>query len=200
MKFSARQLLSMGARPVGQSTSPKKRRGAQEIRPRKFADRRTIIIDGAVVEIVLPLQLVTLANQREHWAVKQRRAAEQSGAAKLAVRTLVIALPWFPEREARGVLVTVTRMGPRHLDRHDAVAPCAKHVVDGIANALEIGKPKLRVKMIRKQRVEEWYHDDSDPRITWEYGQEHPMPYGVRIRIEPRSAVTMAGIPKPEGS
>ena len=59
--------------------------------------------------------------------------------------------------------ITLVRMGPQALDT-DNLSISAKHVRDGIADALQL--------------------DDADPRLTWEYAQERRKTYGVRVEIE----------------
>jgi hypothetical protein len=75
--------------------------------------------------IELPLRLVSVANVREHWAAKAKRAK--------AHRNAAIAVP----RVDLPVLVTITRLGPRTLD-DDNLAGSAKALRDGIAARLNV--------------------------------------------------------------
>ena len=111
-----------------------------------------------MIQFELPIKLVSEANVREHWSKKAKRAKEQRGLARMLTRG--INLTWmFPYH------VIITRYGPgsRKLD-FDNLANSAKHVIDGIADALGV--------------------DDGDTtKITWEVKQERG-PYKVRIEIK----------------
>lgn len=188
MKLTAQQVEAMGGKRVGPPPTPRpfRRRGPQAIRPRKFVEARTVITDKTSAEIVLPIQIISLANQRAHWSVKSERAAEQSGACELAVKSAAAFLSWWPERQTLGVIVTLTRLGVRKMDSHDGLRDAFKAVVDGIANGLQIGTPKMGAKKVLGLVVTTYRYDDSDARISWEYAQEYPSAYGVRVRVEPR--------------
>lgn len=114
-------------------------------------------------EVTLPLRLVSLTNQREHWASKMRRARAQRGltAASMAPPACVRASSTF--------VVTLARIAPCALD-DDNLRAAAKSVRDGVADWLGI--------------------DDGDERIEWRYAQERgkPKEYACRIRIERKSA------------
>jgi len=105
------------------------------------------------------MRLVTLENQREHWADKARRAKNQ----RFAARSILCSRR--PPDTEHSYLVTLTRVGPRRLDPGNFQG-CFKHVQDGVADWLGI--------------------DDGDPRIEWRYKQEKgkPREYAVRIIIE----------------
>lgn len=117
-------------------------------------------------EVTLPLRLVTLENQREHWAKKAKRAKSQRWAARIS---LGFGMADRTEGRLSGAVVTLTRVAPRRLDNGNYQG-CFKHVQDGVAD---------------------WFGlDDGDPRIEWRYEQERgkPKEYAVRIRIERKSA------------
>jgi crossover junction endodeoxyribonuclease RusA len=111
-----------------------------------------------IVGVRLPLRLVSLTNQREHWAKRSRRAKEQRTIAALALRR------WVAGREMDLPLeIAVLRIAPRRLDSDNLQSAC-KHVRDGIADALGI--------------------DDGDARLTWHYGQaSHGPEYAVSIEV-----------------
>lgn len=114
-----------------------------------------------MVEVELPLRLVSLANERVHWAVKSKRARLQRQAAHLAVRHALV---------GRGALspalvIRIERIGLRRLD-DDNLAISAKHVRDGIADALGI--------------------DDGNPCLDWKYSQSTGKEYSVKITIQAR--------------
>lgn len=105
----------------------------------------------------LHCRLVSLTNSREHHMAKARRAKQQRGDAKKATLAELDRAntdrPW---------LITITRLGKRKLD-DDNLASSAKHIRDGIADALGI--------------------DDGDERLRWRYAQDTPLPYGVRVEM-----------------
>jgi hypothetical protein len=113
--------------------------------------------------IPLPgLRLVSLANQREHWRSRARRAKSQRYIGELTVKAAL--------REPRGepfrfpVTVIITRIAPRALD-DDNLAGAAKSVRDGVADALGI--------------------DDRDPRVKWAVAQRkgRPREYGAEVEL-----------------
>ncbi len=118
---------------------------------------------AVVIRFTLPIRLVSEANAHAHWRERQRRAKAQRSAAYLSayarVMRLGIDLP---------AIVTIARIGPRALDS-DNLAGCAKHVRDGIADALGI--------------------KDNDPRVEWRVEQRRgkPREYAVEIVIEPKA-------------
>ena len=103
------------------------------------------------------LKLESLANKREHWFAKATRAKTQRYWAERYCQSLAskVALP---------AAVTITRIGKRKLDS-DNLAISAKHVRDGIADALGID-------------------DGDESRVTWSYAQEIGKDYGVRVSIK----------------
>lgn len=126
----------------------------------------------AVVALTIPMRTVSLANMREHWSDRQRRARGQREA--VYYRLLQLGRPELP------VVVLLVRLG-RELD-DDNLRGALKSVRDGVAFWLGA--------------------DDRDPRITWEYAQEKPrrssfelapggrgaqLGQAVRIEIRPRA-------------
>lgn len=121
---------------------------------------RRLILAFAMTEIPIPLpglKLVSLANQREHWRARSKRAKGHRSAALLltraALRHEAIRFP---------VTVTITRIAPRVLD-DDNLAGAAKSVRDGVADALGV--------------------DDRDPRVKWAVAQRRgkPREYGAEV-------------------
>jgi len=116
------------------------------------------------------LLLVNSSNAREaHWGDRVRRAAPQRGQALMMVQA-ALRKPGVWERVGRGklpaftslkmkkpfvdlnpLLVRITRISPGYLDHDDGVNISAKHVRDGVADALCV--------------------DDRDARISWRYAQ-----------------------------
>ncbi len=110
--------------------------------------------------IPLPgLRLVSLANQREHWRVRAKRAKAHRSAGLLVVRAALRGkAPVFP------LTVIITRIAPRALD-DDNLTGSAKSLRDGVADALGI--------------------DDRDPRVKWAVAQRRgkSREYGAEIEL-----------------
>jgi hypothetical protein len=118
--------------------------------------------------VVLPIRVVSEANQREHWAKKASRAKAQRSIVRLAVGAHLRSRSLHGSALAP-VVVSFTRIGPRKLDM-DNLAGSFKHVQDGVCDALGID-------------------DGDEARIRFRYGQERRHDrdsdkYGVRILIE----------------
>jgi len=109
-----------------------------------------------IASIILPLRTVSLANQREHWGKKARRAKSERQAAYLLTKGK---LPTPP------CVVKLVRVAPRELD-DDNLRGSMKSIRDGIADRLGI--------------------DDRDPLVTWEYGQAQgkPKEYAVLVEVK----------------
>ena len=136
-----------------------------------------------MMRFILPIRLISEANRAgsEHWRKRHRRAKAQRLLAALRtaavwnveVRRRVGALEWIriigtPEAVSEPLVVTLVRIAPRALDS-DNLAGCAKHVRDGIADALGI--------------------KDNDPRVEWRVEQRRgkPKEYAVEIVIESKA-------------
>jgi len=115
------------------------------------------------LQVVWPIRLVTLENQREHWASKAKRAKQHRSE---TLRAMTWAYHWARRRgmlwpAPNETIFTLTRLAPRVLDSGNLEASF-KHVQDGIAD---------------------WFgFDDSE--LVWRYGQEKCAAYGVRIKLE----------------
>lgn len=109
------------------------------------------------ITVCLPLRLVSELNDRSHWSVKAKRAAEQRSVTRMRLageRAWPLSLP---------VLVTITRIGPRALDG-DNLQASAKHVRDGVADALGV--------------------NDANPWVIWVYTQRASRKgFGVEIEV-----------------
>lgn len=106
--------------------------------------------------IFLPIHTHTRGNTRRHWRHEWRETKEQRIMARLAVSACKNKPP-FPVR------VTLTRCGPRKLDRHN-IPSALKAVVDGIADAYGV--------------------DDGDERWEFVFQQKQQSLYGVDIKLE----------------
>ena len=109
-----------------------------------------------MLDLTLPMRVVSEANMREHWARKAKRAKQQRWVAKMAVNRK-------PLPSAPGYTSTLTRLASRKLDS-DNLAGAFKAVRDGIADALGI--------------------DDGSERLEWLYQQEKAKRGSYAIRIE----------------
>ncbi len=103
------------------------------------------------IVVDLPLKIVSVANLREHWAVRAKRARRQRLATYLA-------LPPLPKAER--VCVELTRLGPRLLDSDNLVS-ALKSVRDGVSD--RVG----------------W--DDADERYEWHYAQIRQPEHVLRV-------------------
>jgi hypothetical protein len=111
-----------------------------------------------IVNVTLPLRIESVANLREHWRQRAKRAQLHRNVASWALRPLAVAL-----KPADPLTVTLTRIGPRPLD-DDNLAGGFKAVRDGVADWLG--------------------RDDADPLLTWVYAQERGAPKTYACRIE----------------
>jgi hypothetical protein len=126
-----------------------------------------------VIRFTLPLHLPSVANLREHWAKRSKRAKVHRLWGFCASRRAQTeaAWPWPWQDDFESLEVTIRRVAPRALD-DDNAASAAKGLRDGIADALGV--------------------DDRDPRVTWRYEQRKG-PSCVEVEIVPVGEVTNAG-------
>jgi hypothetical protein len=122
--------------------------------------------DAIIVEIP-GMKLISLLNQREHWATRDRRARIQRGSTLLMLqqesKNPTRKYPWL----LKPLSIIITRVAPRSLDS-DNLTASAKHVRDAIADWLGV--------------------DDGTPRITWAVDslKRRPREYSVLILIQKR--------------
>jgi hypothetical protein len=115
--------------------------------------------------LFLPIRVVSLVNRRGNVFKDAERAEAQRAGTCMALLARYLYLQWpkFPVR------VTLTRYGVRAMDSHDNLRIAFKHVVDGVADALNV--------------------NDADPRVEWAYApQVKAKWYGIRILIEQRAS------------
>ena len=111
------------------------------------------------IVIHIPIKLASVANLREHWAKKHKRAKSQRQAAALFTR--MNRREWMPS------LISLTRhysARGKEMDSDNLQRAC-KSVRDGVADGLGIL--------------------DNDPRVRWEYGQERADRTEVIVRLTP---------------
>jgi hypothetical protein len=113
----------------------------------------------------VPVHVVSVANVREHWSVRARRANKHRWSAYWALLAVRAEAPAVP------LVVTLTRLQPprgRHMDG-DNLQMSLKAVRDGVAEYLEI--------------------DDGSSGIEWKYAQRRADIWGCEILIEEKSNV-----------
>jgi hypothetical protein len=129
----------------------------------------------------LPLKTVSESNKAEHWTKSSKRHRQQQFFVRQLFKGLVdsIKLP---------AMVIMIRIGPRSLDKEENLPMAFKWIKDEIGACLFPEK----VVIVRKKKKNGGFaiitnkgFADSDPRITWKYGQEKGKIQGIRIEIEP---------------
>ena len=96
-----------------------------------------------VICVLLPLKIISEANQRGHWSKSAGRKALHRNTARCILRS-------HARPEAEKIKITLTRIAPRKLDS-DNLQSGFKSVRDGVSDWLVI--------------------NDGSPRLTWEYAQ-----------------------------
>ncbi|WFG54160.1 hypothetical protein Mx9_p53 [Myxococcus phage Mx9] len=112
---------------------------------------------GCVVTCIkfdVPIKTKSTANLREHWAAKYKRTDAQKSATRRKC----------PEWQAGPLLVVrLTRVSPRQLDRGDNLNSALKSVRDALAAWLRV--------------------DDRTPLVEWLYAQEKGSEPHVRVEV-----------------
>ena len=109
-------------------------------------------IDG--VSVYLPVRTISEANQREHWAVKNKRKNQQQQLTHMMLERVKAAL-----KAKKWKRIKLTRFGKRDMDA-DNLAGSFKHVQDAIAAFIGV----------------------DDGKIKWEYAQDRG-DYAVRANF-----------------
>lgn len=91
-----------------------------------------------MIKVEIPLRIESVANKREHWAVKAKRTKAHRGAA------IIIRQPVIPCQ------VYLTRIAPRALD-DDNLRSAFKALRDGIADRIGLPDNDPRVQWFYKQ-------------------------------------------------
>lgn len=138
---------------------------------RNAAHRVEMVTTAAIVHaaerealVLLPVRVVSEANQREHWAAKYRRKRDQQTAVRRRFDTIPERFDhWTPPFE-----IKLTRLGGRSLDT-DNLAGAFKHVRDELARVLGI-------------------NDGNGLHATWSYAQSPGGPVGIAIEVRRRDA------------
>ena len=117
-----------------------------------------------MITVDLPLRLVTLTNRRESRFAASHRARTQRQAALLRVANKLLG-----KTHKAPYMVIITRYGKQKLDSDDNLNDSAKHVRDGIADALGV-------------------NDGDTSRIRFVYAQEIAVKYWVRVEIRSADA------------
>src|SRR5579864_2050478 len=116
------------------------------------------------IEWILPIKLISEANNTDHWTKKRKRNKNQEK------------IIWWQWNQVQPditlpCIVTLTRIAPRFLDQDDNLRMSFKHVKDIIADLIKPGLAMGRA--------------DDDERMIWQYSQEKgkPKEYAVKIEI-----------------
>jgi hypothetical protein len=133
---------------------------AKDTTPRRTQSPR-IVAPSWSITLTVPTQVVSEANQREHWRAKYNRGDIQRTALILAWNAAGLSLGQKPYTRS-GVRVRWVKLGGKRLDS-DNLAGAFKQLRDCLAGWLGL--------------------DDGDERIAWEYAQEPGGPVGVRVTI-----------------
>ena len=133
------------------------------------------------VTMTFAVAVVSVANRREHWAVRARRVKREREAVALAWRA--VGRPRF----SLPVVVTLTRLGRGTLDE-DNLAGAFKAMRDEVAHCLlDRGTCRRNGPPMRRNGRHGWQIapcscNDADPRIEWRLAQQRGTP-GVEIEI-----------------
>lgn len=113
--------------------------------------------------VTMPIRLLSEANMREHWFVKNKRKKQQQA---------IVQACWISERMNQvkwrfPLKITFTRIGARKLDS-DNLAGSGKAVRDQLAKLLNV-------------------NDGDESKVTWHYAQRIGKrgEYAVEIEINP---------------
>jgi hypothetical protein len=114
-----------------------------------------------ITSTVIPIRLVSEANNHDHWAKKYTRQKKQQDRVKLEWLYLrpKITLPCE---------IHLIRHGPKNLD-DDNMVFCCKGIRDVLASCITPGLAPGQA--------------DSNPQITWKYSQKLSKTYGLQIDI-----------------
>lgn len=110
-----------------------------------------------IIVVALPLLIVSVANLREHWSVRAKRARLH--------RSTTSALLRRHRAPVGHVTVTLTRIAARQLD-DDNLVSALKNCRDGVADWLEV--------------------NDNDPRVAWAYAQRRGKTMSAEVVVEGR--------------
>lgn len=105
--------------------------------------------------IEVDLRIESVANLREHWSQRARRAKVHREVIGWSLKTT--------KKPALPCVVTLTRIAPRPLDSHDNLRIGCKAAVDAVADWLDV--------------------KDNDSRLDWRYGQDKADRYALRIEF-----------------
>jgi hypothetical protein len=127
-----------------------------------------------MIKIDIPIKTVSESNSSEHWSKKAKRHRQQQFFVRLAMNEHLSEVKLPCE-------IKLIRLAPRLLD-DDNLRGCLKYVRDEISECLipeKAGTYITRSGTVRRIKG----RADSDPRLTWAYGQEKTKTQGVRIMI-----------------
>ena len=108
-----------------------------------------------MIEVTLPIKIVSVLNEREHHMARYRRTKAHRKASFMV-----------PKPRKLPCIITLTRIAPRKMDAHDNLRAGFKALVDGIAERIGVDDRDPRI---------EW-------RYKQERGE--PKQYAARVTIE----------------
>lgn len=111
----------------------------------------------------IPIRTISEANCSEHWSKKHKRHKKQKGALLMRFRYDP------PPNLELPIIIELTRLAPRFLDKHDNLPMAFKWIKDYIADYFLPGLQAGRA-------------DDSE-QLNWIYNQEKSKTYSINIRI-----------------
>jgi hypothetical protein len=164
MGFNANDLNVQRLLASGQAVDTTPRRGTPNGLPRPA--KRACLAAATVasswsITLTVPVQVVSEANTREHWAAKYRRADSQRTALIFAWNSAGLSLGHKPNVSG-GVRVKWVKLGGKKLD-DDNLHNAFKALRDCLAGWLGL--------------------DDGNERVSWKYAQEPGGDVGVRVEI-----------------
>jgi hypothetical protein len=148
---ATRKLLSSGTATVTGLDTPKRKAGKVAVMVKPQA--------GVLLKFIVPVVVVSEANQRVHWAVRHRRFKEQAAAVRATLGCEWAFPKWWNDAT---YAITLTRLGGKIMDG-DNLAGAFKAVRDELAEWLAI--------------------NDGSDQATWSYQQFYSGPKGIEISI-----------------
>ena len=114
-----------------------------------------------VIVVTLPLQIVSVANLREHWRARHKRSKLHRETAEMLMRRHP-----RPRTDAQ-ITITLTRTGAGRMDS-DNLAGGFKAVQDGVADWLGIDDGSPQLKWVYEQIVDRKAKPSATVAVQWD--------------------------------
>lgn len=114
------------------------------------------------MRIEIPYKLPSLSNMSMHWAIKHRLIKKQ----KKLVKAYMLTQAWPKKGPWQ---ITFTRLGPRLLDKDNAIASF-KYIIDAVCEMIFPGLAPGQA--------------DSHKDLHFEFRQEKSKKYAIRVEID----------------